>query len=40
VQSFESQLRKQARTYESMHEHKIPEGRWNLADQRHLCGAF
>jgi hypothetical protein len=23
-----------------MHDPAIPEGRWNLADQRPLCGAF
>jgi hypothetical protein len=40
MQSLSSEMQKMARIYKDMHDEAMPEGRWNLADQRHLCGAF
>jgi Protein of unknown function (DUF3500) len=40
MQTLEPDLQKKAQTYPAMHDPGMPEGRWNLADQRHLCGAF
>lgn len=40
MQRLPSEMQKKAQTYKDMHDEAMPEGRWNLADQRHLCGAF
>jgi hypothetical protein len=40
MQSLRPNLQKKAQVYQQMHDPAMPEGRWNLADQRHLCGAF
>jgi hypothetical protein len=40
MQSLGPELQKNAQVYQEMHNPAMPEGRWNLADQRHLCGAF
>lgn len=40
MRSLPAALREQATTYLQMHDPAMPEGRWNIADQRHLGGAF
>ncbi|KAL2832199.1 hypothetical protein BJY01DRAFT_260309 [Aspergillus pseudoustus] len=40
MQSLPGDLKKQAQVYRDMHDERMPPGRWNEADQRHLCGAF
>jgi hypothetical protein len=40
MQGLSPDMQKVAQIYQDMHDPKMPEGRWNLADQRHLCGAF
>ncbi|KAL2826240.1 hypothetical protein BDW59DRAFT_161077 [Aspergillus cavernicola] len=40
MQSLPVHLQQLARIFEMMHDDKMPEGRWNPADQRHVAGAF
>ena len=40
MRSLPGALREQATTYRQMRDPAMPEGRWNIADQRHLGGAF
>ncbi|KAI1329201.1 hypothetical protein F5Y16DRAFT_367001 [Xylariaceae sp. FL0255] len=40
MQSLEGEVREKARVYEKMKDEKMPKGRWNHDDQRHLCGAY
>ncbi|KAI0898580.1 hypothetical protein F4806DRAFT_365771 [Annulohypoxylon nitens] len=40
MQSLDEGQRTKARTYEKMKDEKMPKGRWNHDDQRHLCGAY
>jgi hypothetical protein len=40
MQSLPEAQQKVAQIYKDMHDESMPEGRWNEADQRHLCGAF
>ena len=40
MQSLRPELQKQVQVYEKMHDEKMPSGRWNRHDQRHMCGAF
>jgi hypothetical protein len=40
MRSLSPTLRERATTYQLMHDPKMPEGRWNPADQRHRGGAF
>lgn len=40
MQTLPESLRKEALVYSQLHDPNMPPGRWNEADQRHLCGAF
>ncbi|KAI1800405.1 hypothetical protein F4811DRAFT_566920 [Daldinia bambusicola] len=40
MQSLSAEDRREATTYEEMKDPKMPRGRWNHDDQRHLCGAY
>ncbi|KEZ45099.1 hypothetical protein SAPIO_CDS2529 [Scedosporium apiospermum] len=40
MRSLPADLQRKAQTYANMHDDAMPEDRWNLADQRHLAGAF
>ncbi|CAI7596283.1 unnamed protein product [Penicillium glandicola] len=40
MQSLSHGLQKQAQIYEDLHDEKMPDDRWNPADQRHMGGAF
>lgn len=40
MQSLTEQQRNDTLTYREMRDPLMPPGRWNEADQRHLCGAF
>jgi hypothetical protein len=40
MQSLPPETQQKAQIYEEMHDEKMPPGRYNEADQRHLCGAF
>ncbi|KAK9413624.1 hypothetical protein SUNI508_11833 [Seiridium unicorne] len=40
MQSLSPELQKKAQTYEKMKDDKMPKGRWNHDDQRHLLGAY
>jgi hypothetical protein len=40
MQSLSPELQQKARLFEEMHDSKMPPGRWNQDDQRHLCGAY
>lgn len=40
MQSLSPELQKKAQVFEKMHDPKMPPGRWNHDDQRHLCGAY
>ena len=40
MQSLPETLQRKAQIYKEMHDQKMPEGRWNPDDQRHLCGAY
>ncbi|OBT64253.1 hypothetical protein VE03_06883 [Pseudogymnoascus sp. 23342-1-I1] len=40
MQRLTPSLQAKAQIYKDMHDPTMPDGRWNLADQRHLCGAF
>ncbi|KAL2846461.1 hypothetical protein BJY01DRAFT_213450 [Aspergillus pseudoustus] len=40
MRSLPRNLQEQARVYAKLHDDKMPPGRWNPADQRHLAGAF
>ncbi|KAI1383519.1 uncharacterized protein F4822DRAFT_79972 [Hypoxylon trugodes] len=40
MQSLSDEQRIQATVYEKMKDEKMPKGRWNHDDQRHLCGAY
>lgn len=40
MQSLPPEQQKVAQVYENLKDDKMPEGRWNVADQRHVFGAF
>ncbi|KAF4625767.1 hypothetical protein G7Y89_g12398 [Cudoniella acicularis] len=40
MQRLPTHLQQKAQIYKQMHDPKMPESRWNPADQRHICGAF
>lgn len=40
MQSLSSSEKSKAQIYEEMRDPKMPHGRWNHDDQRHLCGAY
>ena len=40
MQSLSKDLQDKARIYEHMLDPKMPPGRWNKDDQRHMCGAY
>lgn len=40
MQSLTPEQRDCAQIYKELNDKKMPPGRWNRADQRHLCGAF
>ncbi|KAI1099140.1 hypothetical protein F4804DRAFT_93793 [Jackrogersella minutella] len=40
MQSLGGAEKKKATVYEQMKDGKMPKGRWNHDDQRHLCGAY
>ncbi|KAI2473685.1 hypothetical protein F4781DRAFT_379843 [Annulohypoxylon bovei var. microspora] len=40
MQGLSEGEKRKARTYEKMRDEKMPKGRWNHDDQRHLCGAY
>lgn len=40
MRSLSVSQRERATTYRVMHDPAMPEGRWNIADQRHMGGAF
>lgn len=40
MQSLSEEQRQHAQVYKEMHDKAMPPGRWQRADQRHLCGAF
>ncbi|KAI1134991.1 hypothetical protein F5Y05DRAFT_188092 [Hypoxylon sp. FL0543] len=40
MQSLSGEERGRARTYAEMRDERMPRGRWNHDDQRHLCGAY
>ncbi|KAI0837736.1 hypothetical protein F5Y06DRAFT_270115 [Hypoxylon sp. FL0890] len=40
MQSLREGERERARVYERMRDERMPKGRWNHDDQRHLCGAY
>ncbi|KAK6954022.1 hypothetical protein Daesc_003984 [Daldinia eschscholtzii] len=40
MQSLSDELKQRATVYEKMKDPKMPRGRWNHDDQRHLCGAY
>jgi hypothetical protein len=40
MQSLPQELQKRAQIYEQLKDPKMPHGRWNHDDQRHLCGAY
>ena len=40
MRSLTPEMQRKARIFEKMHDERMPEGRWNKDDQRHLCGAF
>lgn len=40
MQSLSSEEKAKAQIYKQMRDRKMPHGRWNHDDQRHLCGAY
>ncbi|OTB05914.1 hypothetical protein M426DRAFT_319299 [Hypoxylon sp. CI-4A] len=40
MQSLSEADQRQARVYDNLKDEKMPKGRWNHDDQRHLCGAY
>ncbi|KAK4173009.1 hypothetical protein QBC36DRAFT_195665, partial [Triangularia setosa] len=40
MQSLPGEKQKVAQVYEKLKDEKMPRGRWNHDDQRHLCGAY
>ncbi|KAL3481303.1 hypothetical protein BJX99DRAFT_253606 [Aspergillus californicus] len=40
MQALPLGLQKSAQIFETLHDEKMPDDRWNPADQRHLAGAF
>ncbi|CAI4220181.1 unnamed protein product [Parascedosporium putredinis] len=40
MQSLPAEQQAKAQVYELLHDPKMPKGRWNHDDQRHLCGAY
>lgn len=40
MQSLSPEQQSSSQTYKQMKDPKMPQGRWNRDDQRHLCGAF
>ncbi|KAI0141148.1 hypothetical protein F4776DRAFT_550980 [Hypoxylon sp. NC0597] len=40
MQSLGEEEKRAARVYEKMRDERMPKGRWNHDDQRHLCGAY
>lgn len=40
MQSLPNELKEAAQVYKLMNDPKMPPGRWNRDDQRHMCGAY
>lgn len=40
MQSLGEEEKRKARVYQKMKDERMPKGRWNHDDQRHLCGAY
>lgn len=40
MQKLPEEKQKQAQIFEMMNDPKMPKGRWNHDDQRHMCGAY